>query len=555
MKKRSILKTILYVLGSITVAVAIAIWVFLSFYFEGTLNTYVVPRLTEAVKAATHGKYNLAMGRISYSTSIVSCKNFILTRVGYDSSEHGSTLMKISIDSVRFVGVNWWDAIWDRDLQMTTVEMNTPKIYLTDIDSEHGTLKYLPMDTSKKSSLSLKKLPVISFDSIVFRDIEVYLPDRSKAGDAPSFRDIQLKLTNFLLNEKTLAAQPLLYSEHIDFAMPGFSDTMAGHDYLLEVRNIHGSVSDSLITIDTFTYRPLYSKEEFPLRHPYIQPRLDFRCFNIGLHGLNFTKLIRSGKLTFRSCAASSWSFDFYCDKRRPANPHPPDAILPNDLVRSIPISIDVDSVILNHGYIHWGERWAGSIEPGTLIFNDTRVAAYPFCTDSLDPRFGKETEISFRSLFLGESPVIGLVWYQLHDKALNCKIDATVGTLHAAKLNSELIPNERIEVTEGTATHGIVRMNIKNGFATTTVTPVYHDLSVKVLAKDPNGNRGILEGIKTFLANTFKVRGNNIEEDGKPAVSATTTMQRTRDQEYLQFVWLALRKSLGKVIGFSSPK
>jgi hypothetical protein len=228
---------------------------------------------------------------------------------------------------------------------------------------------------------------------------------------------------------------------------------------------------------------------------------------------------------------------------------------LPNDLVRAIKIPIDVDSVILDHGFIHWGERWPGSIEPGTLTFTDTRVAAYPFCTDTLDSRFGKPTEISFRAFFLGEAKVDGLVSYPLHSKALNCNIDATVGTLHAVKLNTELIPNERIQVTDGTATRGIVRMNIKDEFATTTVTPEYHDLSVKVLSNDPGGSPGILEGIKTFLANTFKVRGNNMPEDGKPAVSATTTMTRTRDQEYLQFVWLALRQSLGKVIGFSSPK
>jgi hypothetical protein len=555
MKKRSILKIILYTLGSIAIVVAIAIWIFLSFYFEGALNTYAVPRLTEAARVATHGKYTLTMGKISYSGKTVFCKNFILSRVGYDSSEHGNTLMKLSIDSVRFVGVSWLDAILGRDMRMTAVEMNTPKIYMTDIDSEHGTLQYLPMDTSKKSSPSLKKLPVISFDSIVLRDIDVYLPDRDKIGDAPSFRDIQLKLTHFSLNEKTRVSQPFLYSERVDFSIPGFTDTMAGGDYALEIRNIRGSFSDSLITIDTFAYRPLYSKEEFPLKHPFVQPRLDFRCFNVGLHGLNFAALISNAKLTFRSCVADAWSFDFYCDKRRPNNPHPPDAVLPNDLVRSVPIPIDVDSVILNHGFIHWGERWAGSIEPGTLTFNDTRIAAYPFCTDTLDPRFGTATQISFRALFLNESPVIGLVSYELHNKALNCKIDATVGTLHATKLNSELIPNERIEVTDGVATRGIVRMNIKNGFATTTVTPVYHDLSVKVLAKDPRGSRGILEGIKTFLANTFKVRGNNMEEDGKPAVSATTTMMRTKDQEYLQFVWLALRQSLGKVVGFSSPK
>src|ERR1017187_9667442 len=208
MKRRSIIRTIFYTLGSIALILCIAVWIFLSYYFESTLNKYAVPRLTEAARTATHGKFNLTMGRISYSGGSVFCKNFILSRVGYDSSEHGNTLMKISIDSVRFIGVSWWDAILGNDMRMTSVYMETPKIYMTDIDKDRGTLTYLPMDTSKKPSPSLNKLPVISFDSIVLRNIDVYLPDRSKSGDAPSFRDIELKLTNFLLNEKTLQAQP-----------------------------------------------------------------------------------------------------------------------------------------------------------------------------------------------------------------------------------------------------------------------------------------------------------------------------------------------------------
>ncbi len=45
MKKRSLLKITLYTLGSIVVLLAVGIWVFLSFYFEQTVNTVVIPKI------------------------------------------------------------------------------------------------------------------------------------------------------------------------------------------------------------------------------------------------------------------------------------------------------------------------------------------------------------------------------------------------------------------------------------------------------------------------------------------------------------------------------
>src|SRR6266704_314429 len=100
--KKTILKKILYSLAGLILLIVLASWIFFTFYFEGALNKYALPRLTEAARIATHGKYHLTLGRISYSGGKFFCKNFLLQRTGYDSSEHGNTVKRISIDSVRF---------------------------------------------------------------------------------------------------------------------------------------------------------------------------------------------------------------------------------------------------------------------------------------------------------------------------------------------------------------------------------------------------------------------------------------------------------------------
>jgi len=550
MQKRSIVKKILYGLSALILLIAAAIWIFFSFYFEDALNRYAVPRLTEAARVATHGKYHLTLGRISYSGGSVFCKSFLLARTGYDSGEHGNTVKKVSIDSVRFIGVSWWDAVFGNDMRMTSIEMNAPKIYFTNIDKERETLQDLPADTFSQVVSTPKTLPVISFDSITLKNVSVFLPDRSADGAKPSFRDIELKLTDFLLDSKTLAAQPLLYSERVDFSMPSASYVLDDSDYSLELRNIRGSFSDSLLAIDSFAYKPNFSKQAFAARHKYVQPRLDFRCSDIRIRAINFVKLIGGQSLNFRSCVANVWSLDFFSDRRVHDDPHPPNAVLPNDIIRSIKIPISVDSLILDHGSMHWAEQWPG-VEPGTLTFSHVRIAAFPICTDSLGSDFRASTRITVKALFLGEAPVDATMIYPLHDKQVNFTITATVGAFDARKLNTELKPIERLEVTEGAATHGVIRMNVQNGVATTTVTPEYHDLSIKVLAKEAKESRGIMEWIKTFAANVFALRKNNMNTEDKKAYGATTTLRRTPDQEFLQCVWLALRKSLAKAIGF----
>ena len=110
-------------------------------------------------------------------------------------------------------------------------------------------------------------------------------------------------------------------------------------------------------------------------------------------------------------------------------------------------------------------------------------------------------------------------------------------------------MPFERTEITDGALDSGRIEMKVRNGTNTTTVTPYYHNLSMKILNADPKKGRGLMEGFKTFMAKAFVVRADNPNDD-KPVISATTTRARTKDEELMEFVWVSLRKSLGGVIG-----
>src|SRR5205085_771310 len=174
-----------------------------------------------------------------------------------------------------------------------------------------------------------------------------------------------------------------------------------------------------------------------------------------------------------------------------------------------------------------------------------------PFCTDTLNSQCTDPTRIAVSALFLGEAQVDGVAVYAMHDRAVNFNIDATVGPFSPMKLNTELVPIERLEVTDGAVGSGIIHMKVRDGFATTSVMPEYHSLKIKVLAKGAKESRGIMEWLKTFAANTFAIHGDNLTTPKKKATIGVSTLKRKKDQEFMQFAWLAMKKSLGKVIGF----
>ena len=264
-------------LGSIAVLASLAIWIFLTFYFERTLNKVVIPKIEQAALKATHGRFALTLDKISYADGTLICNTFILSRIAYEDSDHGIVLERMTLDTARFEGISWWDILWQKDLTLTSLELNAPKIYMIDIDT--GTrLPIIPEYVIAKTG-DLSDVPVISFDSIVLRNISVFLPMESGNDMIPAYRNITIKLTNFSLDPEAASREPMLFSKNVNFELPGGNYPVGDSTYSIEVRGIRGSFSDSLCrrsialrTCQIMTNRILPTGINSP------QGRLEFQC-------------------------------------------------------------------------------------------------------------------------------------------------------------------------------------------------------------------------------------------------------------------------------------
>jgi len=95
------------------------------------------------------------------------------------------------------------------------------------------------------------------------------------------------------------------------------------------------------------------------------------------------------------------------------------------------------------------------------------------------------------------------------------------------------------------------VRMDVKSGKGTTMIRPRYADLNIKILADGVKESRGIMEGLKTFIANAFILETENIDSKDKKAASFTTSRSIGKKEEFFEYIWLGLRKTIQKAIGY----
>ncbi|MEP7234787.1 MAG: hypothetical protein ABI778_05780, partial [Ignavibacteriota bacterium] len=138
LRKRSLIRKILYSLGGVILVLAVSAWVFYTYYLEDTVNDFLAPKLLQVVSAATDGKYSLRVGRIFRKDGDLYCTNFDLRRIKYDSGESGITLTRLFDDTVKLTGIEVSALFRGHGSFMKSLEMRSPMITIGEVPEWNG---------------------------------------------------------------------------------------------------------------------------------------------------------------------------------------------------------------------------------------------------------------------------------------------------------------------------------------------------------------------------------------------------------------------------------
>ncbi|HEY3874728.1 MAG TPA: hypothetical protein VGM92_04590 [Candidatus Kapabacteria bacterium] len=344
--------------------------------------------------------------------------------------------------------------------------------------------------------------------------------------------------------------RPRIGYRQVICAIPSFTYTPLDGFYHVVIRNLNANLADSTIAMDSLGYIPLYSEDSFAAMHKYARGRTDFRLASARLDGIDARRLINGGGVIIDSFAAPTLWLDYYKDDRKPSDPNPSPAVMPNDLVRSVNLPFTLQHIAIAQGHIQIREHDKNEDSTGYFTFDSVKISASPLTLDSASPEIDTPTHIEMDGIFIAQSLMRVAMDYPLHDTAFNLSLIGKVGPFDLKQLNSYLIPGERVQVMNGNFYDGTIQMKIANDVATTYVCPIYNHFKLRMLPPKPDERRGVMERLKTFVADNFILRDDDPDEKGGPPITATTTLARKGNDEYFKFLWMAIRQSLGKVVG-----
>ena len=547
MKNKRIIRKVLYYILGIFFFFVIGGGIFLTFFFQDFIDAHLNAKLKEATRTSTHGLFRLEVGKIRYAHGTMYCTRVELIRARYDKSESGLTMKSLIADSVYFEGLHIFDVLFGKGLFLEKMSAASPQVFLGDVIEGREELRNSVQDTSPFSTTMPKGLPVISYDSITLSNISLHIPTKfAPPGIDSLYSGISIRLSKLRIDDSVLNAQPILFCKGIDLKMINFPFDLADSSYQLSIAGMHASLEDSLITIDSFNFHSRYSGDAFAAKYKYATPMLSFHCSGIRSEGISLGSSLSQGPIVLRKFIVSSFYLDSYEDNLHPKNPHPKPVMFPNELLYSIPGSLLIDSIILDKGIIRLRERWRGGT--GVIGFDKVRIMLSPIVKDSVNRNI-RPTKITINARFLNEAPFNAELSYPLFQKEFDMHARVTVGSFSALRLNPWLVPVERMKVESGVLKSGSIDMTIHAGKSNTKVLPYYSDFVVKLLPSDPHVKSGLAEKIKTLAISAFVIRRNNPNLLGSSKIGLTE-YSRIKTEEFFQFLWFAIRKSLEKVVG-----
>jgi hypothetical protein len=116
-------------------------------------------------------------------------------------------------------------------------------------------------------------------------------------------------------------------------------------------------------------------------------------------------------------------------------------------------------------------------------------------------------------------------------------------------RLDAFLDISEHTRIKSGTVQEAAFEIDVAGGEARGHVSAIYQDLEIAVLDTQTGSEKGLGNRVSSFLANILKIRNANAAPGSSPRKDGAVEYVRKVDDEFMQFVWFALRSGVLDII------
>lgn len=306
----------------------------------------------------------------------------------------------------------------------------------------------------------------------------------------------------------------------------------------IKVDSLRASASDSSFLVSGIDLAPTSSDSEFFRQLTQRRDRIRATVTSVRGRGVDLYGWMRRD-VRARTIEFDSADVDVLSNRRLP--PGSGDPWLPTRLIRSLAGEVRLDTVRIS-GRIVYNEIPARQArDTARMEFEqlDGRITGVSSAEDA--PPIVVDASMS-----LFEAPATIRIEIPYDSSTYRMEMSGRVGAIDLARVNSLTVPLQGIEVQDGHLAALRFDATVDGRTAGGTVWAAYRDLDVQIVDRE-TGEGGLFDDIKSFVTNTFVLRGDNMPGEGEADEARPGAIEYyvERDDSFFTRVWAPIRSGL----------
>jgi hypothetical protein len=220
--------------------------------------------------------------------------------------------------------------------------------------------------------------------------------------------------------------------------------------------------------------------------------------------------------------------------------------LMVHEALAAIRQPLQVDSLSITNGYVRYCERVVAGADPGVLTF-----AAVNMSVEGIANRGEATTAILLRAQgdLMDAGTLKVLISIPITPPDFSLHYSGSLSAMDLTRLGAFLDIAERTRIKSGSAQEVAFEIDVTGGQAHGRVRAIYENLEIAFLDEQTGTEKGFDNRVASFLANLLKIRNSNAPDASGSMKEGEVNYTRRSENEFLQFLWFALRSGVLDVI------
>ena len=401
------------------------------------------------------------------------------------------------------------------------------------IKSNFENLLFQPGETLNWST-NLKELTADNFST-------------DSVGKKPaSAKLISGKIENLNLNSEIIKSLPTLIKENPDFIVSNVSGYIVDQKNDLQWHNLSYSKSKQIISLDSISYIPVVSRDDFIAANPFQTDYMTLRTGKISVSKFDLDQILKDSILRIGELDITDPYFTSFRDKRPPFKSgiiKP----LPTKMIQKIPFKVSIDTINIFNGTTVYAELNDKNNETGVIPV--TRMSGDIFPIKNFDITEKDTLRIRLNGFLLDSA------WLRLRtresylDSLSGFQITLRMRPRTLLYLNSVLEPLASVRIQSGNLDTLVMRAIATEHLSLGEMRMFYNDLKVQFLRNSSEDKKRFLKGLMTFIANSFVIKNKNTKRVG------VVYFPRIRDRSFINYYIKIAMSGMASSVGAKKNK